>query len=343
MVVAFFILARRIFGRHPRPIALGIKRGHVNLGFPIDHHLRQIIARATGCGDPERKSLCQPHIAQARRGADQGVAVGRVADWAVVIILQPHRFRRWQAVDHRHVFRFDPLKVQREQVGAEGLWHVIQEPCGGVHFIRAQNPTAALFADIPLGVGIAQNGVLGVVLAVFHQHRIGFGDDILVFDRNRRDLDAQQFRRALRVVARGSHNMFGVDFEPIVRPHQPPAHFVHPRARHDPFRPRPAIAVDLNFALNRSAQLPCAFGHGLGHIGGVNVAVLRVIQRAHQIIGAHQGPAVLDLFGRQKFVIDPRCLRDRRIQHIFVHPLGPLRHAQVAHDVKAGVQARLCL
>ena len=133
--------------------------------------------------------------------------------------------------------------------------------------------------------------------AVFHQHRIRFGDDVLVFNDDGGGLDPQQSRGALRVVAGGGDDMFGVDFKLVIRPDQPPAHFMHPRARNDPFRPRPAIAVNLYLTLDRGPQLPGTLGHGLGHIGGVNVTVLRVIQRAHQIIGAHQGPAVLDLFG----------------------------------------------
>src|SRR3990167_4793567 len=59
--------------------------------------------------------------------ADQRVAIGRVADRAVEIVLQANHFRRRQAVDHRHVFGFDPLKVQREQVGAEAVGDVVFE------------------------------------------------------------------------------------------------------------------------------------------------------------------------------------------------------------------------
>ena len=86
-------------------------------------------------------------------------------------------------------------------------------------------------------------------------------------------------------------------------------------------------------------MLTRALGHRLRHVGGVNVAILRVIQRAHQIIGAHQGPAFLDLRRAQEFVINARGFGDGRIQHVFIHAFLPLRHAQVANHGEACVQA----
>jgi hypothetical protein len=68
---------------------------------------------------PKEKALGQPHVAQAGRRADQRVAVGGIADRAVVIVLQAHGFRRGDPVDEGHVFLLDPFKVEGEEVGAE--------------------------------------------------------------------------------------------------------------------------------------------------------------------------------------------------------------------------------
>jgi hypothetical protein len=68
-----------------------------------------------------------------------------------------------------------------------------------------------------------------------------------------------------------------------------------------------------------------------------------VEQRPLQIVGAHQRPAVPISFGRQEFVIDAGGFGDRGIQHVFVHPVLGLRHAQVADHREAGVQAGLGL
>ena len=343
VVVAFLVLARGVFGGHPIAVALGVQRGHVDLGLAIHHHLGKVVPRAARRRDAEGEAFCDPHVAQAGNRADQWVAVGGIADWAVEIVLQAHGFGRGNPVDHRHVFRFDPLQIQGEEVGAEAVGDGIFKPRRSAVFVGAKDPAAALFADIPFGVGIAQDRVFAVGLAVFLQHRIGFGHDILVFDRNGRDLDAQKFRRTLGVVAGGGDDMFGVDVIGLCGRHQHAALVLHPGDRDDPFRPGPAIAVDLNLALNRCTMLARALGHGLGHVGGVNVAVLRVVKRTDKVFGPHQGPAVLDLFRGQKLVVDPGGFGDRGIEHVFIHAFLTLGHAQVADHRKARVQAGFCL
>ena len=164
-----------------------------------------------------------------------------------------------------------------------------------------------------------------------------------MLDRNRRGLDPQKPRGALGMVAGRRDDMFGMDFERLFARHQHAALFHHDMARDDPFRPGPFIAVDLGFLDDLHPPLACALGHRLGHVGRVDIAVLRVIERADQVLGPDQRPAVLDLFRRQKLVIDVRRLGHGRIEHIFVHPLLPLGHAQVAHHIEARVQAGLGL
>jgi hypothetical protein len=137
--------------------------------------------------------------------------------------------------------------------------------------------------------------------------------------------------------------MLGMDFELLFRGDKVAPLVHHAGARDDPFRTGPAIAVDLNLAFNRGAMLTRALGHRLRHVGGVNVAVLRVIERADQIIGAHQRPAILDFLGRQELVVDASRLRDRGIQHVFVHAFLTLRHPQVADHRESCVQAGLGL
>jgi hypothetical protein len=211
--IAFLVLARGILGRHPGAVALGIEGGHVDLRLAVHHHLREVVSRAARRGDPEGKALGQPHVPEPRRGPDQRVAIGRVADRAVVIVLQTHRLRRRNAVDHRHVFLLDPFEVEREEVGAETVGHGVFEPRGRALLVRPEDPAAAFLAHIPLGVGIAQDRVLGVRLAPFDQRRVGFGHDILMLHRDRGHLDPQQLRGALRVVAGGGDHVLGLDHD----------------------------------------------------------------------------------------------------------------------------------
>ena len=137
--------------------------------------------------------------------------------------------------------------------------------------------------------------------------------------------------------------MFGVDVIDLSGRDQVAAAIHHLFHRHDPFAAGPAIGVHLDLALDPAARHPRALGHGLGHVGGVDVSVGRVEQRALQVLGADQRPALLDLSGGQELMLDPDRLGGGGIQHVFVHPRIRLRHAQVAAAGKAGVQPRLGL
>ena len=218
-------------------------------------------------------------------------------------------FRRRQAVDERHIFALDPFQIQREQIGAETVRHAVFKPRRCALFVWPQNPAATFFAHIPFGIGITQNRVFRVGLAVVHQRRIGFGDDILMFHHHRRRLDPKQLRRALGMVPRCRYHMLGGNLEHLVRRYKIAALFHHPGAGHDPFRPGPAIAIDLHFTLERRPVLARTLGHCLRHVGRVNIAVLRMIKRTHQILGAQQRPAIFHLARRQKLVIHPRRFR----------------------------------
>ena len=107
--VGLFILAGGEFGGHPVAVALGVERCHIDLRLTFDHELREIIAGAARCGDPERKAFGQPHVAQAGRRTHQRVAIGRVADRPVEIVLQTAVLRRGDAVVHGHVLILDPV------------------------------------------------------------------------------------------------------------------------------------------------------------------------------------------------------------------------------------------
>ena len=128
MRIAFFIFARGIFGRHPiLAVTLGVKAGHIDFGLTFDHHLRQVIASTTCRSDAEAETFSQPHIPQTRRRANQWVPIRRVADRAIVIVFQTHCLTGRDAVDHGHIFFFDPLQIEREEIRAETVRHSIFE------------------------------------------------------------------------------------------------------------------------------------------------------------------------------------------------------------------------
>ena len=338
--VAFLVLAGREFGGHPvAAVPLGVQRGHVDLGFPIHHHLRQIVAGAASGGDAERETFGQPHVAQARSRSDQRVAIGGVADRAVEIVFQTGFGTGRNAFGHRHILIRDAVQVQREQVGAEAIWHAVFKTRGCAVFVDTQYPAATFFARIGFVVGIAHDGVLGVAcLAPFDQFGVFIHDDEGVFDRDRGHLDAQHFGRPLRVVARCGHNMLSRDHHLLVALDQVTALFDHLGAGDFPMGTVPVEGIGLHLANNINATLTGTFGHRLCHVGGVNIAILSVIDRALQIRGLDQRPALFDLFRCQPFVGDVTSLGSGRIKHVFIHTLLRLGHAQVADHGKARVQ-----
>ena len=185
--------------------------------------------------------------------------------------------------------------------------------------------------------------MLRIILAVFDQHRVGFGDDELMFHRNGRALDPQQTGGALGVVAGGGDDMFGMNNNGFVRRHKVPALFDHLGAGHFPMVAGPLVPICLPAPFNHRPMLPRAFGHRHGHIGGVDIAVGRVKNRALKVFGADQRPAVLDLRGRHPFKRHIAGFRRGRIDHVFIHPRLGLGHAQVANHGKASVQPGLGL
>ncbi len=306
VVVTFFVLAGGEFRRHPaRGIAFRVKAGHVDFRFAIDHHLGQIITGATCRCDAKAEAFGQPHVAQTRRGADQRVAIGRITNRTVEIVLQPTVFAGRYAVDHRHVLIFDPVQRQREQVGAETVGHTMFEHRRGVFFVHSQDPAATFFAHIALCVGIADDRVFRVARsAICFQCRVDIGNDELVFHGDCRDLNAQHLGGALRVVARGRHDMFGGDHNGFIRGHQIAALFHHLGAGDLPMGASPVERVCLQAAHDLDAALTRALGHGLCHIGGINVSIFGVIQRALQVVGLDQRPTRLDLIRGQEFIVD---------------------------------------
>ena len=181
--------------------------------------------------------------------------------------------------------------------------------------------------------------MLGVCLAVFDEGRVGFGDDVLVFDRYGGDLDAEELCRALGVVAGGGDDVFGVDGDLFFGRNEIATLFDHLRAEHVPMVAGPGIAVDLPFALDGDTALAGTLGHGLGHVGRVYVAVGGVIDRALQVVGAHERPAFPDLIGCHPFVGNAAGLGRGGVEHVFVHAVLRLGHAQVPDHVEAGVEA----
>ena len=117
----------------------------------------------------------------------------------------------------------------------------------------------------------------------------------------------------------------------------------HLRASHFPRMASPVKRIRLPTTFNHDSALARTFGHRLGHVSRVNVAVRLVVQRTFQVLGPDQRPFRLDLIWGHPFIRDITGFSGGRIQHVFIHTLLGLGHAQVANNCKTSVQASLCL
>jgi hypothetical protein len=340
--VGLLVLGRRVVAVHPAAEAPRVERPEVDLGLACGDELGEVVARAAGGGDAEAEPFGEVEVRHAGGGADQRIAVRRVADRAVEVLLQAEFGGGRDAVAHRQVFGLDALEVERQQVGAEGLRHAELGPDRGGRLIGAENPAAALLADIPSGVGVAEHRVLGVGLAPFDQRGVGLGDDVLVLDRDGGEIAADHRGGALGVVAGGCDDHLRDDLERLGAD-EIAAALRHDAALHDPVPAAALEGVDLGAAHDLDAALAGALGERLGHVGRVDVAVGRVEQRADQIIRAHKRIAFLDLTGLEPFEGHAHAFGGAGVEAVFVHPLARLRHAQVADHRESGVEAGLRL
>ena len=72
------------------------------------------------------------------------------------------------------------------------------------------------------------------------------------------------------------------------------------------------VAVDLAAAFARAPR------QRLRQIGGLDIAVLRMLDRADDAVGVAERPDLLDLLGRQELHLDADRRRDARVILIFV-------------------------
>ena len=53
MAVAFLVFSTGILNCHPIAVSLRIKRGHIDFGFALHHHLSKVMARSASGSDSE--------------------------------------------------------------------------------------------------------------------------------------------------------------------------------------------------------------------------------------------------------------------------------------------------
>ena len=155
-----------------------------------------------------------------------------------------------------------------------------------------------------------------------------FGHDILVLDRDHRHVDSDHAAGLSREIA-GRRNDVLADHLALV-------------GRDLPFAARqPLEARDGRLAVDLGAALARATRQRLRQVGGLDVAVLEVLDRANDAVDVAERPDVLDLAGREELHLDADRFGDAGVVMILVHPVAGSRETDVRHLAKAGVESGL--
>ena len=78
---------------------------------------------------------------------------------------------------------------------------------------------------------------------------------------------------------------------------------------------------DGRVAVNRRAILSRAFGQRLRQVGGLDIAIIRMLDRADHAVHIGKRPYFLDLIGREEVDVDTNRPRNPGIIMIFIHPV----------------------
>jgi hypothetical protein len=170
---------------------------HVDAGFALHDPLGELPTGTAGSGDAEAVTLVHPVVLEPVGRADHRTAVGGVGNRPVDHVLDPHFAEDRHPLDGRLDVGLQTVQVAGEEVLAEGLRHPVHEASRRALLVGTEDQALALFAHVVGGIGFAQHRHLGQPLLVaLDQCRVGLGDDVLMLDRDHRQVETRQGWRA---------------------------------------------------------------------------------------------------------------------------------------------------
>src|SRR5690606_3356031 len=188
-----------------------------------------------------------------------------------------------------------------------------------------------LLAHVPGTVGFTYNPDCRQAMATpFLDRRMRLGHDVLVLDRDHRDVDADHLSRLAGEVAGTGDDVFGSDLA-LIRGHLPEAGRLLLDTGHR------GVAVDGGAAVAR------ALCQRLRQVRRLDIAVIGVLDRAEQPVRLAERPNFLHLFRGQDIDLDADRLGDPGIVHILVPAVPGPRKTDVRDLGKADIHARFCL
>ncbi|MNS47477.1 hypothetical protein D3C72_800080 [compost metagenome] len=329
--IGFLVLGDEVTFRCVRPEAARIDTHQVERRLAVDDPFSQLPAGAAGSGDAEGMAFVQPEILQARCGTDNRVTVRRIGDSAIIDFLDAH-FAEGRNTHHGGFdMRHQAVEFLLEQLIFAVVGGAVDITDRRADFVRTEDQTARFFAHIPGRVGFAQNAHFRQALAAtFLNGRVRLGNDILMFDRNDRNVDADHLAGLAGKGARAGDDMFGDDLA-LIRRHLPVTVF------------QLLDGGDGGVAIDGRATITRALGQRLRQIGRLDITVIRMLDGAQQAVRLAERPDFLHLLRRQH--VDPHTdgLGNAGIIHIFVPAILGAGETDVGDLGEADIHAGLFL
>ena len=328
--IGFLVLSDQVAFGGVRAEAAGIDPCQIDGRLPVDDPFGELPAGTAGGRDAEGVALVQPEILESRRRPHDRVTVGRIGDRAVIDLLDADFGEGGYAGKRGLDMRHQPVELFLEKLILAVIRRAIDIADRRAGLIRAEDQPAGFLAHVPGAVGFAQHAHFRQpLLLALQDRRVRFGDDVLVLHRDHRDVDPDHLAcLAGKIAGAGDHVIGGEDL--LVRLHMPgPVRILVKRrdggVAHDPGTP-----------------VARALGQRLGEVGGLDIAVIGMLDRAQNAVGFAERPNLLELFRRQEFHVDADGFCDAGIIKILIHPV--LRHCQTdigdlrEADIEAGLR-----
>ncbi len=219
--------------------------------------------------------------------------------------------------------RPDPVEILLEELVFGILRRTVDVAAGRAGLVGPEDEAAVLLAHVPGRIRLAQHAHLGQAEALALEHRrMRLGHDVLVLDRDDRDVEPDHGAGAAREIAGRRDDVLAQDVATVG--------LDEPLAGRRALDGRHArLAVDLGAAAAR------AFREGLRQIRRLDVAVARMPDGADHAIRLAERPELLDLCGRQHLDVDANGLGDALVGHELVEAVAGAGEADVRDLLEA--------
>ena len=291
----------------------------------------QLPASAACRGDAKAVAFIEPEVLQTPSRTHDGATVRGIGNGTIIDALNANLTEGWNAGNRSLNMRGQTVEVLLEQLIFRLRIGSVDIANRRADLVGAKQKATGLLAHVPRAVALTQNAHFRQASGLARLNGgMGLGDDILVLYGNDRHIKANHRARAAGKVAGRGNDVLAGDVA-LIGLDQPFAIGLLNNAGHG------GLTIDGRATVTRAA---C---EGLGQVGGLDIAVIRMLDRAQQVVGLAQGPDFLDLVRGQELDVNTDGLGHTRIIFVLVHPvLGP-GQTDVADIAKADLQIGLGL